>query len=154
MLEIMVVMVIVSVMVVAVSVTLKRDYQDLVNEEMQRFQLLVSLAKDEAVFRSRSLAIGFQKNNYVFMTYGDNKTWEPLESDQLRRYDLPKNIELDVLRDGLPVKYIEKKKDKPQIFLFSTGEMTPFEMGLTYPGRAAIRMKFDALGRAEKLKNE
>jgi general secretion pathway protein H len=148
--EIMVVMLIVAVMIAAVSVTLRRDYQDLVNDEMNRFQTLVSLVKDEAVFQARSLAIGFEKNSYVFMTYADNKTWKPLEDEKLSQYTMPKNIEIDVLRDGLPVKYREKKADKPQVFLFSTGEITPFEIGITYPGRASVRVKFDALGRAKK----
>lgn len=149
--EIMVVMLIVSIMIAVVSVTLRRDYQDLVDDEMKRFQTLVTLAKDEAVFRARSLAIGFQKNSYVFMVYTDNAKWKALEDDQLRQYKMPKNIELDILRDGLPLKYIEKKADKPQVFLFSTGEITPFEIGIAYPGRASVRVRFDALGRVKKL---
>lgn len=161
--EIMVVMLIVSVMVAAVSVTLRRDYQDLVNDEMKKFQTLIALARDEAVFQARSLAVGFQKNNYVFMTYAANadsasKTskavWQPLQSAQLGRHTMPKNIEIDVLRDGLPLKYMEKKADKPQVFLFSTGEVTPFEIGIAYPGRASTRVIFDGLGRAKKRRED
>ncbi len=164
--EIMVVMVIISVMIVAVSVTLRRDYQDVVNDEMKRFQTLVSLARDEAVFQARSLAVGFEKDSYVFMAIADNTTsnnsagntskkiWQPLKSTQLSKYKLPKNLEIDILRDGLPIKLMEKKADKPQVFLFSTGEVTPFEIGIAYPARASIRVIFDGLGRAKKLSED
>jgi len=152
--EIMVVMLIVGVMIAAVSVTLRRDYQDLVDDEMKRFQTLVSLVRDESVFQARSLAIGFEKDSYVFMVNADNAKWQPLDDVKLRRYKLPKNLEIDVLRDGLPMKYMEKKTDKPQVFLFSTGEVTPFEVGIAYPGRASIRVSFDALGRVKKLKED
>jgi general secretion pathway protein H len=155
--EIMVVMVIISVMIVGVSVTLRRDYQDLVNEEMKRFQTVVSLARDEAVFQARSLAVGFEKDSYVFMAIADNASkqkWQPLKNAQLSQYKLPKNLEIDVLRDGLPIKLMEKKTDKPQVFLFSTGEVTPFEIGITYPARAFIRVTFDGLGRVKKLNED
>ena len=164
--EIMVVMIIISVMIVAVSVTLRRDYQDLVNDEMKRFQTLVSLARDEAVFQARSLAVGFEKDSYVFMAIADStnnngrsanankKKWQPLKNAQLSKYKLPKNLEIDVLRDGLPIKLMEKKTDKPQVFLFSTGEVTPFEIGIAYPARASIRVMFDGLGRAKKLSED
>ena len=155
--EIMVVMLIISIMIGAVAVTLRRDYQDLVNDEMKRFQTLVRLARDESVFQARSLAIGFQKNSYVFLTTAEGKRkgrWQPLTNAQLSQYQLPKNLEIDVLRDGLPLKYMKKKKDKPQVFLFSTGEITPFEVGIAYPGRASIRIVFDGLGRVKKLGDE
>jgi len=162
--EIMVVMVIISVMIVGVSVTLRRDYQDLVNDEMKRFQARVSLARDEAVFQARSLAVGFEKDSYVFMTLADSassndstgnankgkRVWQPLKDAQLSQYKLPKNLEIDILREGLPIKLMEKKTDKPQVFLFSTGEVTPFEISIAYPARASVTVTFDGLGRAKK----
>jgi hypothetical protein len=78
------------------------------------------------------------------------RKWQPLTNAQLSHYKLPKNLEIDVLRDGLPIKLMEKKTDKPQVFLFSTGEVTPFEIGIAYPARASVRVVFDGLGRAKK----
>ena len=44
----------------------------------------------------------------------------------------------------------EKKKLKPQIFILSSGEMTPFEYELSFATGSGIKIVFDAIGNVKK----
>lgn len=152
--ELMVVMVIVSVLITAVSMTLKRDYQDLAIKEMKRFRALVDLAGQESVFQARSLGMRFVQDGYAFMARGDGGQWLPMEGSNLRQRKLPKGFELEVFREGVAINYLEKTEGKPQVFILPTNEVTPFEMSISYPGRALIRVRYDYLGNSSLVTEE
>ena len=151
--ELMVVMVIVTVLITAVSMTLKRDYQDLAVKEIKRFRSLVFLAYDESFFQARLLAISFDKDGYEFMIKNDRGEWLPMDDYQLHPRKLPKGFELEVFLDEIAVD-LERKEDRPHVFLFPTDERMPFDVTIRYPERAFIRLQFDEFGQHKLTREE
>lgn len=172
--ELLVVMIIIGVMVGMASISLKRDYTDLLANDANRLRALIMLGRDEALFQARSLGLRFSRNSYDFVVGGETRgSWIPLQDKQFRLRKLNKGVEITVLRNDTTIelnpegsgkggdksksesvgkgKKIEKK---PQIYLLSTGEVTPFTIELIYPARARLEMTVDALGEAKIISNE
>ena len=169
--EIIIVVVIIGVMASMVTISLGDKKQELLETEAKRFQALVTLASQEAILQSRHLAIGFFQGGYQFYQENDvlvddiasdglkaQKTrWKSLDQDSmLRRRELPTKITAQLyLSDTSIVLAQEKgseksefaeKQVKPQIFLLSSGENTPFEYQLEYTGTGLASLKVDPIG--------
>jgi general secretion pathway protein H len=119
--------------------------------EAERLVALLRLAGEEAVTRSEQLAVRVGDHDYAFLILAD-RHWVPLADDRpLRPRTLPESIELDLeLQDNPPPDMGAEKEDPPQIFLLSSGEMTPFI--LTFSDRGTerrYRIKASLLGRLE-----
>ncbi len=153
--ELLVVLIIISVMVGAATIMLKRDFTDLLADDAKRLKALVSLGRDEALFQSRSLGLRFYEDGYDFVIGGEELgTWVPLEDKQFRKRKLAKGVELEIFRKNASIDLISKENKQPQVFLLSTGEVTPFRIELVYPAKAKLKLRFDGLGVAEILSNE
>lgn len=172
--ELLVVMIIISVMIGMASIGLKRDYSDLLADDANRLRALIMMGRDEALFQARSLGLRFTRNSYDFVIGAEERGgWVPLPGKQFRLRKLNKGVELTVLRNDTTIelnpegsgkggdKDKDKDKDKkkkvekkPQIYLMSTGEVTPFTIELIYPARARLEMSVDALGEAKIISNE
>lgn len=102
--------------------------------EARRFVAIAGLARDEAVLRSEQLAIDFAEDGYEFLILHDGK-WLPLADDpQFRARALPPGVELDLeLADVPPLTLTEEDENSPEVFLLSSGEMTPFVLGFSAP---------------------
>jgi general secretion pathway protein H len=178
-LELLVVMIIIAVMVGMATIGLKRDYKDLLTEDANRLKALIMLGRDEALFQARSLGIRFSKDSYDFLIGGETQgSWVPMSDRQFRKRKLASGARLKILRNHAPVglastinkfshnikdaKFGEdgkskgkaKKQPKPQVFLLSTGEVTPFTIELEIPSRARLEMSIDALGEVKIISNE
>jgi len=131
-LEILVVVVIIGVLSTAFLMSVGGG-QDQGREEAQRFSALVRLAGQEAMLRSRELAVEILPQGYRFMVYED-QAWKPMADEVLRPRQLAEGMSFEVQLDGSAVMLADADPDKeeqhPRIFLFSTGEMTPFELTL------------------------
>jgi hypothetical protein len=44
----------------------------------------------------------------------------------------------------------DEKKLKPQVFILSSGEMTPFHYELAFPTGSRIKIEFDAIGNVKR----
>jgi len=175
--ELLVVMIIISVMVGMATVSLKRDYTDLLADDANRLRALIMLGRDEALFQARSLGLRFTRSSYDFVIGGETRgSWVPLQDKQFRLRKLNRGVEITVLRNDTTIelnpegsgKSSDKSKSesggkggkdkkvekKPQIYLLSTGEVTPFTIELIYPARARLEMSVDALGEAKIISNE
>ncbi len=172
--ELLVVMIIISVMVGMASTTLKRDYTDLLADDANRLRALIMLGRDEALFQARSLGLRFSRNSYDFVIGGETRgAWVPLQDKQFRLRKLNRGVEITVLRNDTAIELNpegsgkgsdesksesgdnnKKVEKKPQIYLLSTGEVTPFIIELVYPARARLEMAVDALGDAKIISNE
>ena len=168
--ELLVVMIIISVMIGMASISLKRDYSDLLADDANRLRALIMMGRDEALFQARSLGLRFTRNSYDFVIGAEERGgWVPMQGKQFRLRKLNRGVELTVLRDDTTIelnpegsgeggdKDKDKKKKvekKPQIYLMSTGEVTPFTIELIYPARARLEMSVDALGEAKIISNE
>jgi general secretion pathway protein H len=144
--ELMVVIVIIGILLSYASLAIRgRDPEDLIREEAARFDRLVQLALEEAILRGEEYALEVYIDGYRFYRF-EQYRWMPLQNDRiLRQRELPEDMELemslektdiviepasgasadqaddgtgsdDTEEDGLP---------KPQIFLLSSGEITP-----------------------------
>jgi general secretion pathway protein H len=102
--------------------------------EAQRIVTLLQLASEEAVMRSEQLALRVNETGYEFMIL-ENGKWTALADDRpLRPRELPAGIELRLeLQDNPPPGLSAEDSEQPQVFLLSSGEMTPFVLLVSAP---------------------
>jgi general secretion pathway protein H len=127
-LELMVVLVIVGVILTFVGLSATGDSRaEQMQRERGRLAALIELASEEAVLRSEQLAIRFGETDYEFMLLQSNQ-WTSIDDvPPLRPRELPKGIELRLeLQDNPPPGLKAEEAESPQVFLLSSGEMTPF----------------------------
>ena len=135
--------------------------KDLLKKQTQRLQVVFNMASDYAVLNQRQLGLRVEdeNNSYYFMYLDEEQEWQKLELDtafaehqlpelfslKLSLTDLPWETEeslfssgvfdedLSVSSDGVEIGNEEEKKlDPPQVFIFSSGEITPFSITLAY----------------------
>jgi general secretion pathway protein H len=134
---------------------------DLLKKQTQRLQVVFNMASDFAVLNQRQLGLRVEngKNSYYFMYQDEEQEWQKLELDStFAEHQLPDLFSLELFLTGLPWETEnslfssgifdeelsvsndgveigneeEKKLDPPQIFIFSSGEITPFSITLAY----------------------
>ncbi|MEP0356124.1 MAG: type II secretion system minor pseudopilin GspH [Paraglaciecola sp.] len=136
--------------------------QDRLKKQTQRLQIVFNMAADFAVLNQRQLGLRIEEdeNTYYFMYLDEEQAWQKLELDKvlsdhvipdefsiaLSLTDLPwdtssslfNNDELfeedfSLSEDGTEIGNEEDKPlDPPQVFIFSSGEITPFSLSLVY----------------------
>ncbi len=135
-LELMVVIVIIGIVMSFVTVSIGGDNRaEELGREAKRLAALMDLASDEAVLRSTQLAVRFGDSEYEFYAL-QNNSWLPLADDpQFRLRKLPKGTNLDLELEDSPPLDLDTDDDQqmPQVFILSSGEMTPFV--LTFSAR-------------------
>jgi len=126
------------------------DLGELMEQETNRMMTLLDLASDEAVLRGEELAVLFSEDGYEFLVLNNVEgRWQRTEEDSLlKSYALPADIELRLEIEGEPpiltaaAAGIEEVEDEtldeeeelqPQVFILSSGEMTPFTVILMSP---------------------
>jgi general secretion pathway protein H len=141
-LELMVVLVLIGIIFSFATLSMRGDdLAELMEREAQRLEMLLAVASDEAVLRGDELALYVEDNGYEFMTLVQDG-WQVPDDGMLRRYDMPADIRLELdLGDELPTPAPEQDKEtdeqateQPQIFILSSGEMTPFTLTFSSGG--------------------
>ncbi len=138
-LEVMVVVVIIGIVLGIVTITVDTR-REKVSDAVDRLASITRLASEEAVLRSRELALEIKPGGYLFLTLG-REGFMPLEGDPLlRERKLPEDLELELYLAGEPVEIDAQENDlsgnverPPRIYLFSSGEITPFELRIRDP---------------------
>lgn len=156
--EIMVVLVIIGTMamLVVVNFTPAKDDEQL-SKEAQRFQQVFDLAVDYAVLNQKQLGLRIEPDNnlYLFLVLDEEQKWQTITSQSLfAARELEQDLGLELQLDGLP--WInedtmfdrslfdeglsvsddetsigdeeELAQEPPQVFIFSSGEFTPFSL--------------------------
>ena len=82
--ELLVVMAIIGVTLGLVSLNAIPSQQQALEKEAQRIALLLQLARDEAIVRSRQVAFDADLERYRFLVLND-KQWQPVTQDDLLR---------------------------------------------------------------------
>ena len=141
-LELMVVLVLIGIIFTFAMLSFGGDeYAELMEQESHRMTTLLELASDEAVLRGEELAVLFSEDGYEFLVLIENR-WQTTEGDGLlKAYTLPAGVELRLEIEGEPPILTasateaddvdEEDRDEneplePQVFILSSGEMTPF----------------------------
>lgn len=161
-LEVMLVLLIMGLVTGAVVMSYSGENgQELLKKQTQRLQVVFNMASDYAVLNQRQLGLRVEDddNSYYFMYLDEEQEWQKLDLDdtfaehalpdlfslELSLTDLPwetdENLfstevfdeELSVSNEGVDIGNEEDKKlDPPQIFIFSSGEITPFSLTLAF----------------------
>lgn len=133
-LELMVVLVLIGIIFSFAMLSLGGDdLGEMMEQETRRLVTLLELASDEAVLRGEELAVHFSAEGYEFLILQD-AAWQPSGDDGLlKAYQLPPGIEIRLEVDGDPPGLTGQDDDEdedealtPQVFILSSGEMTPF----------------------------
>lgn len=161
------------VMSVAVlSLSLAGDDRE-VRTEARRLVTLIQLAQDEAMMQGRDFGIEFMTDAYRFVEFDQaSGQWgEPLGDDALRQWQLPENYELSVFVEDKRIELRreprrlqqqeEERRDTraeqyvPHLFIFSSGESTPFELLITrVSDNVTVGIEGDLLGNVEFIPGE
>jgi general secretion pathway protein H len=168
-LEIMVVIVIIGIMVSLATLSIGSATDDGVDEHSRRFEALLELAIEEASIEGREIGLRFYQHSYEFSARvpAVDKDglpiwiWEPLERDRLLKpRDLGEDIALDLeLEDKEIVLEYERNTEEtyvPQIFVFSSGDISPpFMVRIrTSFNSAGIKLAVNELGEVETSRDE
>jgi len=138
--EIMVVVLIIGVMsaglLLSVSLT-GRDRE--LEKESDRLLALINYAREQAELQTREYGIIFQDDNYEFVSYDVHRqVWRRVFEDdtlQLRRLPYGLNVKLKVETRPVVLKKPADAKDKtPNVMIFSSGDLTQFEVSLEREG--------------------
>jgi general secretion pathway protein H len=134
---------------------------ELLKKQTQRLQVVFNMASDFAVLNQRQLGLRVENanNSYYFMYQDEEQEWQKLELDStFAEHQLPDLFSLELFLTGLPWETEnglfssgifdeelsvsndgveigneeDKQLDPPQIFIFSSGEITPFSITLAY----------------------
>jgi len=127
--------------------------EDLIKEEAHRLERLVQLALEEAILRGEEYAIEVHLDGYRFLRFTEDQ-WLPVTNDKiLRERELPLDMELEIRLEETEIvikaesdpmsdqilnldgdtdtnadedgNKDKKPKAEPQIYLLSSGEITP-----------------------------
>jgi general secretion pathway protein H len=144
-LELLVVVAIIGILVGAVVLSIGVAGPDReIEQETQRLRSMVDLLHEEALMQSRDYGLMFTRTGYRFYVY-DYKTltWaEPAGDRLLREHALPRTVELGLALDDREVELVrdfesqEIENPEPQVMILSSGEITPFELGVYRDGDA------------------
>lgn len=158
--EILVVMLIIGIMIVGVALSPRVAGNDRdLEKERDRILALADYMRDQAVLQSREYGMRCNTGGYEFVVFDAfTNSWKQVEGDEVTRpRQLPPGISLTLLVEGskivLPATEAKVDEDtanqsdaeaielRPQIMLYSSGELSLFELTLQRKSGAGVRIK-------------
>ncbi|MEH8022212.1 type II secretion system minor pseudopilin GspH [Rheinheimera metallidurans] len=148
--EVMLVMLLIGLLATTVVMSFSGESnEEKLEKEAERFQQIFQFVAETAMLKQQEWGLYVQNERYGFLYY-NNKDAKWLEADQpvsLQQYKLPHDISLQLELEGLPgeddnllsqldwqlddeTKPDEKSKVPvlPQVFILSSGEISPFKL--------------------------
>jgi len=153
-LEVIVVVFIIGLMATFASLSVGGGDRYL-QQEAQRLTGLVQLAAEEAIINAQGYGLEFNKLGYQFGLIGNEGKMTPLEDDDgvFRARTMPDGIFIELEIEGkeifLQEASSEQEEDSEQksiIYLWSSGEMTPFLAEFRTEEREGYRVQGDFIG--------
>jgi general secretion pathway protein H len=154
----------VIVSVAVLSLNLASDDRE-VRTEARRLMSILNAVQDDAVLQGRDFGIEFLATSYRFVEYDAiTAQWYDVAFDDLMKTrELPDDYALSlfledkqVLLDETPLVLADEDEEKPNpdvvnytphVYIFSSGDMTPFELHFTRLGdRVTVPIDGDLLG--------
>ncbi len=134
--------------------SLGQDPFDQVDEQSKKVAALINLASEYAVLNNAILGFAATETSYAFLLF-DGSKWQPIDEPPFTLTELDETLTLSLMLDGLEwqeqnllsaVKWIdeeelektsqltedEKKLSFPQVFILSSGEISPFDLDMSY----------------------
>lgn len=136
--ELLVVIIIISI-TFSVFLTINFSFatvEEKIHKEASRLYLLLSFAHEQSVIRAEEYGIEFHPKGYRFLQYiNEEEAWTDIDDKLLTEKTLEDEIELElsveqteIVLDEISERADEdnpENKIKPQVFLLSSGELTP-----------------------------
>lgn len=145
--ELLVTIVIIGIVVSLAILAIGDNQTEREEREVATLGALIKLARETAFFNGEDIALSFWRYGYTFHRLEENR-WTPLTEDpHLRTRLVPDDMELSLFLEGLDVELPPKEKDEPQVFILSSGEMTPFEVRIGNEDEIVPELAVDSLGR-------
>lgn len=148
-LELLVVLVLIGIIFSFAMLSLGGDdVAELMERETRKLGTLLGLASDEAVLRGEEMAVHFTTEGYEFLILKDGH-WQAPEADRLlQARELPTDIEIRLEIDGDDPGLTRSEDEEaetvtPQVYILSSGEMTPFTATLQSP-QSTTRYRLEA----------
>lgn len=153
--ELMLVIMLMALVVSTVKFpNLTQDPFDQVDQQSKKVAALINLASEYAVLNNALLGFSVTQTSYAFLMF-DGTKWQPIDEPPFALTELEPTIKIELKLDGLEwqeqnllsaVKWIdeeelektselteeEKKLAFPQIFILSSGEISPFDLDISY----------------------
>ena len=156
--ELLATIVIISILVSLAVLSIGDNQAERERRVISQLATLTELAKETALFNSEELALFFWEHGYAFYRL-EGDQWRLVTEDALLRYrDLPEDMIVSLYLEGLQVELpaeldIEEEeeedndsKTKPQVFILSSGEITPFEIRIGDDLDPEMELVSDGLG--------
>ncbi len=135
--EILVVMFIVSVMTGIAVVNMPAFVSSGEFEtESRRLMTLLRMVQEEAIMQGEEYGIRVEPTTYEFLVYDEAaRAWTPITARPFNARVLPEGMELllEVEEDAAGLSLDEEEESGPEVMIFSSGEVTPFELILAQP---------------------
>jgi general secretion pathway protein H len=127
----LVVVVIIGILTSLMALSISPDNRS-AQRESRRFYEVLEAAREQAVLFNQDLGVELRGNSYRVLNWRAQQWWL-LDSDIFSEYSLPDNLSQTLWLNGLAYKDLRDDSDKPQpqILLYATGEITPFEWTLS-----------------------
>lgn len=131
--ELLVVVVIIGILTSLMALSISPDNRS-AQRESRRFYEVLEAAREQAVLFNQDLGVELRGNGYRVLNWTAQQWWT-LDSPLFAEYTLPDSLEQTLWVNGLVYRdaFDDSSNPQPQIVLFATGEMTPFEWTLTDP---------------------
>ncbi len=147
--EIIVVIAIIGFVLTIATISIGDPQVKRMKQTSERFTSLIQLAKEQAIFNSQEYALSVWDTGYAFYIL-DQSGWVEVTDDRIfRNRTLPDGIEHKLYLDGIKVVLSAEDKKKPQIFITSDGEISPFQLDITDLDEWTYQINFDELGKFE-----
>lgn len=125
--EVLVVVMVIAIIASFAVLAIPDRSSDRVATEAHRLAALIELSQNEAIMSSKELGLGFRRHGYEFYEQTE-KGWKQIETDSvLRARDYSDDISFALRFDDIDVTLLHSSPKAPQIFILSSGEVTPFE---------------------------
>ncbi len=172
--ELLVTIVIIGIIlsIAVMSLSLVGDDRE-VRKEAQRLMSLLEVAKDDAVLQGREFGVEFLLGSYRFVEYEPvSGQWlDILGEDLLRTRQIPEEMEISLFLEDKRITLEENpieladadradattqaRNYAPHIMIFSSGDMTPFEVHINRAtDSVSVALQGDLLGNLEFVDDE
>lgn len=123
--EVMIVLAIIVIITSIFTIGVSNTQHKNVQQHMEKISALIHLAQEQAIFNGVDYGISIANNNYAFFQLHELE-WLIVSNDPLlRARELPIDLQFDLYLDEIKVA-LNAQVDRPQIFITSDGEISPF----------------------------
>lgn len=127
----MVVVVIAGILVTMAVLSLGDHARQKLEDEARQLHAWLMLLQDTSLIEGRTLGLRLHDHDIEALQPAREGTWVPFDADaRLREHTLPEDMTLRLYLDGEAASIPSEPPEQPQILLWSSGEITPFELWL------------------------